>query len=155
MKRAPTQPATLFLQFHGGVYRSDDAGETWRDIAGTGSDTGLPADFGFPIAVDPRDPDRAWVIPLNSDQDRVSAGGALRVFETADRGRSWHPRTEGLPGPPAYLTILRQAFCHDGADPLGLYFGTTGGEIFASADGAQHWHSAARHLPPVLSLCSA
>lgn len=149
LQRCPTEPSTLYLQFHGGVYRSDDAGETWRDI---GSDRGLPADFGFPIAVDPRDPDRAWVIPLNSDMDRVSAEAEVRVFETRDRGKSWRGHASGLPSPPAYLTVLRQAFCHDGGDPLGLYFGATSGDLFASADGGRHWTTAARHLPPVLSV---
>jgi len=148
MHRAPRQPATLYMQFHGGVYRSDDDGASWIDVAG-----GLPSDFGFPLVVDPDDPDRAWVIPLNADEDRVTAGGRVRVYETRDRGASWQERSTGLPQRDAYLTVLRQAFCHDGGQ--GLYFGTTSGEIFGSADGGRSWRSIARHLPPILALRSA
>lgn len=154
MHRSPIEPDTLYMQFHGGVYRSDDAGETWLDIAGeTGDADGrLPADFGFPLVADPRDAARAWIIPLNADEDRVSAGGQMRVFETRDRGATWHGSSAGLPSPPAYLNVLRQAFGHDGREPLGLYFGTTGGDLFASADGGATWSTAARHLPPILSV---
>lgn len=155
MKRAPLAPERLFLQFHGGVYRSDDAGESWQDIAGVGETQGLPADFGFPLAIDPRDPDRALVIPLNADMDRVPPEGKLRVFETRDGGRRWHPLTRGLPQQDAYHTVLRQAFCQDGRDPLGLYFGAESGEVFASGDGGENWVTAAEHLPPVLSVRTA
>ncbi len=147
MKRAPLAPETLYLQFHGGVYRSDDEGATWNDIA-----KGLPADFGFPMVIDPRDPDRAFVIPLVADVDRVAPGGKLQVWETRDRGASWKPRAEGLPGEDAYSTVLRQAFCCDGEDPLGLYFGATSGEVFGSADGGATWRSVARRLAPVLAV---
>jgi photosystem II stability/assembly factor-like uncharacterized protein len=147
MHRSPGQPETMYLQFHGGVYRSDDAGETWNDIA-----SGLPSDFGFPMVVDPRNPDRAFVIPLVADLDRVTPEGRVRVYETADRGESWRPLEKGLPQRDAYLTILRQAFCHDGGDPLGLYFGATSGEVFGSADGGETWTTVAEHLAPVLSV---
>lgn len=149
IQRCPAEPETIYMQFHGGVYRSDDAGETWNDI---GSDGGLPSDFGFPMVADPRDPSRAWVIPLVADMDRVTPGGAVRVFGTRDRGASWHARSDGLPQNDAYLTILRQAFCHDGADPLGLYFGATSGDVFASPDEGETWTTVARWLPPVLSV---
>lgn len=139
-------PERLFLQFHGGVYRSDDAGRSWTDIG-----NGLPADFGFPIVVDPGAADRAFVIPLNADVDRVSAEGRLRVYETGDAGSSWMARTDGLPQD-AYLTILRQAFGHDGRDPLGLYFGATSGDVYASADGGASWSTVARGLAPVVSV---
>jgi hypothetical protein len=147
MQRAPLEPETLYIQFHGGVYRSDDAGHRWTEIS-----AGLPADFGFPLVVDPRDPDRAFVIPMISDHDRVTPEGRVRVYETRDRGASWRPLSEGLPQEDAYLTILRQAFCHDGADPLGLYFGATSGELFGSAEGGASWTTLARRLPPVLSV---
>jgi photosystem II stability/assembly factor-like uncharacterized protein len=147
LRRAPRQPSTLYMQFHGGVYRSDDAGESWADIA-----PGLPADFGFPLAVDPHDPARAFVIPLVSDHDRVTPDGRLRVYETRDRGASWRPLGDGLPQEGAYLTILRQAFGQDGEDPLGLYFGAESGELFASGDGGATWTLAAEHLPPVFSV---
>ena len=150
--RAPLEPTTLYLQFHGGVYRSDDQGYHWQDI---GTNTGLPADFGFPLVVDPNDPDRAYVIPLRGDFDRVTPEGRVRVYATTDRGGSWEALEDGLPQDGAYLTILRQAFGHDGGDPLGLYFGAESGEVFGSADGGRSWNTVAEHLPPVLSVrCS-
>lgn len=152
VERAPREPNTLYMQFHGGVYRSDDGGRRWIDI---GSRGGLPADFGFPVVVDPRNPARAFVIPLNSDEDRVTPDGRLRVYETVDRGESWRPLGEGLPDADTHVTILRQAFCHDGGRPLGLYFGTRTGELFGSADGGRSWRELAAHLPPVLSVRSA
>lgn len=152
MHRAPSQPETIYMQFHGGVYRSDDAGETWTDIGGNG----LLSDFGFPLAIDPADPDRAFTIPLVADLDRVTPDGKVRVYETRDRGKSWSPLTKGLPQENAYLTVLRQAFAQDGGDPLGLYFGATSGDVFTSGDGGGSWGHSARHLPPVLSVrCSS
>ncbi|HEV8572617.1 MAG TPA: MoaD/ThiS family protein [Actinomycetota bacterium] len=145
--RSPVQPETLYLQFHGGVYRSDDAGDTWQDIG-----EGLPSDFGFPLVVDPKDSDRAFVIPLRGDFDRVTPDGKVRVFETRDRGGSWGALTEGLPQDDAYLTVLRQAFCHDGRDPLGLFFGSESGEVFGSADRGATWGRLIDHLPPVVSV---
>jgi photosystem II stability/assembly factor-like uncharacterized protein len=147
MHRAPRRPERLFMQFHGGVYRSDDAGETWIDIG-----AGLPSDFGFPLMLDPADPDSAFVIPLTADTDRVTPEGKVRVYETRDAGETWRPRTEGLPQTDAYLTVLRQAFAHDGLEPLGLYFGAESGEVFGSTDGGASWTTAASHLPPVVSV---
>ena len=150
MLRAPREPETLYLQFHGGVYRSDDAGATWQDIA-----PGLPADFGFPVVIDPADPDRAFVIPLVADVDRVTVDGKVRVYETTDRGAHWTARTDGLPQEDAYLNVLRQAFDQDGRTPLGLYFGAKSGEVFASADGGATWTLAQDHLAPITSVrCS-
>ena len=149
MHRSPV-PTTLYMQFHGGVYRSDDAGESWIDIGFPGC--GLPSDFGLPLVADPRDPDRALVIPLISDEDRVTPGGYVRVYETRDRGGCWRPRSEGLPAEGAYLTVLRQAFCHDGGEPLGLYFGAEQGEVFGSEDDGATWRSVAANLPPVYSV---
>lgn len=150
LHRAGTHPETMYLQFHGGVYRSDDAGETWTDI---GAD--LPSDFGFPMVLDPGDSDRAFVIPLTADLDRVTPEGMVRVFETRDRGATWNGLGEGLPQEEAYLTVLRQAFGHDGRDPLGLYFGATSGEVFGSADGGATWATVATHLAPVVSVRAA
>jgi photosystem II stability/assembly factor-like uncharacterized protein/molybdopterin converting factor small subunit len=147
LHRAPTRPERLFMQFHGGVYRSDDAGETWNDIA-----PGLPADFGFPMAIDPADPDSAYVIPMNADADRVTVDGKLRVYETRDAGSSWTARTDGLPQDDAYLTVLRQAFGHDGGSPLGLYFGATSGAVYGSADAGATWFTVHDRLAPVTSV---
>jgi photosystem II stability/assembly factor-like uncharacterized protein len=148
MHRAPKQPERLFMQFHGGVYRSDDAGETWTSIA-----DGLPSDFGFPMVVDPDDPDSAYVIPLVADLDRVTPEGRVRVYETRDAGASWIERGDGLPSENAYLTILRQAFCGEGSGPaMGLYFGATSGDVFGSGDAGKTWFTAATKLPPVHSV---
>src|SRR4051794_24794260 len=149
--RSRTRPERCFMQFHGGVYRSDDAGESWVDIG-----TGLPSDFGFPLAIDPTDPDSAYVIPLGADTDRVTPEGRVRVYETRDGGGSWTPRGDGLPQEDAYLTILRQAFDSRGeGDGLELYFGATSGELFASGDGGPTWAPAASRLPPVFSVTAS
>ncbi|MBI3648344.1 MAG: exo-alpha-sialidase [Actinobacteria bacterium] len=148
MHRAPARPDRLFMQFHGGVYRSDDAGATWNDVA-----AGLPSGFGFPLAIDPGDPDSAYVIPLTADRDRVTREGGVRVFETRDAGATWSARNEGLPQEDAYLTILRQAFGSKGeGDRLQLYFGATSGEVFGSADAGRTWFRAAERLAPVTSV---
>ena len=150
LHRAPTRPERLFMQFHGGVYRSDDAGETWIDI---GSESGLPSDFGFPLVIDPKDPDSAYVIPLVADMDRVTPEGRVRVYETRDAGATWTARGDGLPAEDAYLTILRQAFDREGSGPgMGLYFGATSGDVFGSADAGATWFTAASKLPPVHSV---
>ena len=148
MHRAPTRPERLFLQFHGSVYRSDDEGGSWNDIQ-----AGLPSGFGFPLAIDPADPDSAFVIPLVADVDRVTPEGRVRVYETRDAGASWIERSKGLPGKDAYLTIYRQAFgsAGEGAD-LQLYFGATSGDVFGSADAGASWFSAHERLAPVTSV---
>ena len=148
IRRAPTKPERVFLQFHGGVYRSDDAGASWQDIA-----PGLPSDFGFPLAIDPADPDSAFVIPLVADIDRVTPDGKVRVYETRDAGASWTPRGDGLPSEHSYLTILREAMDWSGeGEALQLYFGATSGEVFGSADAGASWFDVATRLPPVLSV---
>jgi hypothetical protein len=148
--RAPTRPERLFMQFHGGVYRSDDGAETWTDIG-----AGLPSDFGFPLAIDPADPDSAYVVPLTADTDRVTPDSRVRVYETRDAGASWAPRGDGLPQEHAYLTILREAFDWAGAgQSLELYFGATSGDVFGSGDAGASWGSVATRLPPVLSVAA-
>ncbi|HEX8102884.1 MAG TPA: hypothetical protein VF533_09740 [Solirubrobacteraceae bacterium] len=146
--RAPQRPERLFLQFHGGVYRSDDAGESWTDIG-----AGLPSDFGFPLVIDPADPDSAYVIPLKADMDRVTPEGHVRVYETRDAGATWAPRGDGLPQQDAYLTVLRQAFAQAReGEALELYFGATSGDVFGSGDAGATWATVADHLPPVYSV---
>jgi photosystem II stability/assembly factor-like uncharacterized protein len=148
MHRAPRRPERLFMQFHGSVYRSDDEGESWNDIA-----AGLSSGFGFPLAVDPADPDSAFVIPLTAAEDRVTPDGAVGVWETRDAGASWTARDRGLPAHDAWLTILRQAFgtAGEGSD-LQLAFGATSGAVFASPDAGATWTAAAERLAPVTSV---
>jgi photosystem II stability/assembly factor-like uncharacterized protein len=151
IERSPRNPRRLFMQFHGGVYRSDDAGESWMGVG-----AGLVSDFGFPLAVDPDDADSAYVIPLQADTDRVTPAGQVRVFETRDGGASWTPRGDGLPRTHAYLTILRLAFDRVAtADGLELYFGATSGEVFGSRDAGVNWFSVISHLPPVHSVSAS
>ena len=151
VERSPSRPERLFMQFHGGVYRSDDGGESWVEIG-----SGLVSDFGFPLAVDPDDPDSAYVIPLRADLDRVTPDGQVGVFETRDGGASWTRHDAGLPQTHAYLTILRLAFARVGGGPeLELYFGATSGEVFGSGDGGTEWSSVISQLPPVFSLTAS
>ena len=146
LERAVRRPERLFLQFHGGVYRSDDAGASWTDIAAD-----LPHDFGFPVVLDPADPDSAYVIPVTT-ADRVTDGDVV-VWETRDAGTTWIARNRGLPQGNAYLSILRQSFAATGAaDSLELYFGATSGEIFGSGDAGRSWFEVARRLPAIASV---
>ena len=148
MHRAPRRPERLFLQFHGSVYRSDDEGGTWIDVA-----AGLPSGFGFPLSIDPADPDSAFVIPLVGAEDRVTPDGRVAVYGTRDAGDSWTALDKGLPGPDAWLTILRQALgtAGEGSD-LQLAFGATSGAVWASPDAGATWVAAAEHLAPVTSV---
>ena len=148
LHRAARRPERMFMQFHGGVYRSDDAGASWTDIG-----AGLPSDFGFPMVLDPADPDSAYVIPLTADMDRTTPDGRVRVYETRDAGETWTARGDGLPSEHAYLTVLRQALDRTGSgDALELYFGATSGAVFGSADAGASWFTAATRLPPVYSV---
>jgi hypothetical protein len=141
-------PGLLFMQFHGGVYRSDDAGESWVSIA-----DGLPSDFVLPLIIDPDDPDSAFATPLVADMDRTTPDGRVRVYETRDAGALWIQRGDGLPQEDAYLTILRQAFARSGEGAtMELYFGATSGDVFGSRDAGATWFTAATKLPPVQSV---
>lgn len=149
LERAPRRPERLFLQFHGGVYRSDDAGRSWIDIA-----EGLPHDFGFPVVLDPADPDSAFVIPVTTE-DRVTDGSVV-VWETRDAGATWVARARGLPQHDAWLAVLRQSFTATGSGAaLELYFGATSGEIFGSGDAGASWFGVASRLPAIASLRAA
>jgi photosystem II stability/assembly factor-like uncharacterized protein len=147
LERAPARPERLFMQFHGGVYRSDDAGFTWIDIA-----AGLSSNFGFPVALDPADADSAYVIPV-ATHDRLTPEGRVLVWETRDAGATWTPHGDGLPQHDAYLQILRQSFDRKGAgENLELYFGATSGEIFGSSDAGRTWFDVASRLPTIASV---
>ncbi len=146
----PARPGRLYQQNHCGVYRSDDRGESWQEIT-----DGLPSDFGYALALDPRDPDTAFVIPEKSSHMRATVDGRLRVFRTTDAGASWTALTDGLPQEHAYVSVLRDAMDHDTLDPLGLYFGTSTGHLFASRDGGEHWHAVAAFLPKILCVTAA
>ena len=148
MHRAPRRPERLFMQFHGNVYRSDDEGASWNEIR-----AGLPSGFGFPMVIDPADPDSAFVIPLNADVDRVTPEGQLRVYATRDGGASWLACGDGLPDHEAFLTVYRQAFGSTGeGQDLQLYFGATSGDVFGSLDAGATWFPAHEHLAPVTSV---
>lgn len=149
--RHPTEPDTLFLQHHWGVYRSDDFGGQWSEI---GADD-LPSTFGFPVVADPNRPGTAYVVPLTSDEFRCTPDGRVQVFRTADGGSSWDALGHGLPQHDAWLTVLRDGFAADHLDPTGLYVGTRTGEVFASNDGGDNWYELARHLPPVVCVKTA
>ena len=141
------KPERMYLQNHWGLYRTDDRGESWTDIA-----NGVPSDFGFPIAVHPSDPDTAWIIPLESDMFRCTPEGKLRVYRTRDAGASWQAMSKGLPQQDAYETILRDAMAVDASDPAGIYFGTRNGKLFGSQDEGESWSEIADGLPPVVSV---
>jgi photosystem II stability/assembly factor-like uncharacterized protein len=143
----PARPQRLYQQNHCGVYRSDDAGDSWLEIT-----AGLPSEFGYALAVDPHDADVAYVIPEESSHMRTTVGGMLRVFRTQDAGASWQPLTRGLPQEHAYVSILRDAMCNDVADPAGIYFGTSSGHLFASRDRGDSWQLVAGYLPRILSV---
>ena len=147
MHAHPQQPERIWQQNHWGQYRSDDGGETWVDIG-----EGLPGEFGFATAIDPRDPDTAWYVPLDQDQARMPRGGELTVFRTRDAGASWKPLREGLPTGAFHQTIYRQALGVDQGDPVGLYMGTSGGELMASADAGERWTTLRRHLAAITAV---
>ena len=131
----------------GGVYRSDDRGDSWVEIT-----DGLPSEFGYALAIDPADPDVAYVIPEESSHMRATIDGRLRVYRTRDAGASWRALTNGLPQEHAYVSILREGMCNDALDPVGLYFGTSSGHLFASRDGGASWRLIAGYLPRILSV---
>ncbi len=143
-------PGVLFQQNHVGVYRSSDHGDTWHRI-----DAGLPHDFGFGLALNPKDPHACYVIPLEPDQYMFRAtSGELAVYRSAKSGK-WRKLNRGLPRKNAYVSVLRQSMSSDTLDPCGVYFGTAGGTVFASADEGASWSVAAEYLPPIQSVTAA
>ena len=143
----PSRPERLFLQNHWGLYRSDNSGENWIDIA-----NGVPSDFGFAMIVHPRNPDWVYVVPVESDQFRCACDGRLRVYRTRNAGASWEPLVRGLPQKGAYETILRDAMTADCFDPVGIYFGTRSGQLFASRDEGRSWEKILEGLPSVVCI---
>ena len=148
--RDASNPDRLYLQHHGGIYRSDDGGATWMAMTGIAG-----MDFGFPVVAHPRRPNTAYLLPLESDEYRCTPGGQCTVWKTEDGGTSWQALTKGLPQHDAHLTVLRDGFTTDGLDPAGLYFGTRTGEVYASTDEGDSWRALATHLPPVMSVRAA
>jgi photosystem II stability/assembly factor-like uncharacterized protein len=143
----PSRPETLFMQKHWDVMRSDDGGGNWREVSGN-----LPSDFGFPIDVHAHEPETIYVVPIESDSLHYPPEGKLRVFRSRSGGHEWEPLTHGLPQKDCYVNVLREAMAVDALDSCGVYFGTTGGQVYASADGGDHWQAIARDLPAVLSV---
>ncbi|MGC5013426.1 WD40/YVTN/BNR-like repeat-containing protein [Streptosporangium sp. DT93] len=143
----PSRPERLFLQHHGGVYRSDDFGDSWTPIGAS-----LPSDFGFPLVVHPDRPDTLYVFPLQGDQDRTPPGHRCRVFRSDDAGGSWRALEEGLPAGPVHAAVLRDAMC---ASAGGVFFGTRDGEVHGSWDDGESWFPVAAHLPDVLTVRAA
>jgi photosystem II stability/assembly factor-like uncharacterized protein len=145
-----SRPERLFLQNHWGLYRSDDWGDSWQDIA-----NGVPSDFGFAMQVHPHDADTVYIVPLKSDEFRVVPDAKLRVYRTQDAGKSWEPLTDGLPQTNAYESVLRDGLSADTHDPAGIYFGTRNGKVFGSANAGESWKELADALPPVVCVKAA
>ncbi len=148
--RHPKHPERLFLQNHWGLYRTDDGGDSWTDIA-----NGVPSDFGFAMAVHPRRAATVYIVPLESDQFRCTPEGRLRVYRTDDAGGSWQPHGRGLPQAEAFETVLRDGLAVDSLDPAGVYFGTRSGKLFASRDDGESWQAVADSLPPITCVKAA
>ena len=143
----PSRPQTLFMQKHWDVLRSDDAGDQWREVSGN-----LPTDFGFPIDVHAHEPETIYVVPIESDSMHFPPEGKLRVYRSRSGGDEWEPLTRGLPQQDCYVNVLRDAMAVDTLDDCGVYFGTTGGQVYCSPDGGDTWSAVVRDLPPVLSV---
>ncbi len=144
----PARPDTLFMQLHqgGGAYRSDNAGDTWQEVKGN-----LPSDFGFPIDIHAHEPNTVYIVPMDPAV-RVPLEGKLQVWRSKAGGNEWEPLTNGLPQKDCYVNVLRDAMAVDQLDKCGIYFGTTGGQVYASPDAGENWSPIVRDLPAVLSV---
>jgi hypothetical protein len=142
-----SRPNVLFMQKHWDVMRTDDAGESWREVSGN-----LPTDFGFPIDVHAHEPETIYVVPIKSDSEHYPPDGKLRVYRSRTGGNDWEELANGLPARDCYVNVLRDAMAVDSLDPCGVYFGTTGGQVYASANAGDRWAPIVRDLPPVLSV---
>ena len=142
-----SRPGTLFMQKHWDVMRSDDAGDTWHEVSGN-----LPSDFGFPIDVHAHEPETIYVVPIKSDSEHYPPDGRLRVYRSRTGGNEWEAMTNGLPQRHCYSNVLRDAMAVDALDPCGVYFGTTGGQVFCSPNGGDRWVPIVEHLPSVVAV---
>jgi photosystem II stability/assembly factor-like uncharacterized protein len=147
MAMHPSRPSTLFMQKHWDVMRSDDAGDNWKEVSGN-----LPTDFGFVIDVHAHEPETIYVVPIKSDSEHFVHEGKLRVYRSRRGGNEWEALTQGLPQKDCYVNVLRDAMAVDQLDKCGIYFGTSGGQVYASADAGDSWSAIVRDLPPVLSI---
>jgi photosystem II stability/assembly factor-like uncharacterized protein len=143
----PSRPGRLFLQNHWGLYRSDDWGDSWTDIA-----NGVPSDFGFAMQMHPHDPDTVYIVPIEADIFRATPEAKLRVYRTRNAGASWEPLTKGLPQSGAYENVLRDALAADSFDSAGIYFGTRSGKLYGSHDEGTTWTEIADALPPIVCV---
>src|SRR5579862_8870228 len=143
----PSRPNVLFMQKHWDVMRSDDAGDSWQKISGN-----LPTDFGFVIDIHAHEPETIYVVPIKSDSEHFPMDGKLRVYRSRTGGNEWEPLTNGLPQSDCYVNVLRDAMAVDSLDSCGIYFGTTGGQVYASADSGDSWAPVVRDLPAVVSV---
>jgi photosystem II stability/assembly factor-like uncharacterized protein len=142
-----SRPRVLFMQKHWDVMRSDDAGDSWREVSGN-----LPTDFGFVIDINTHEPETIYVVPIKSDSEHFPPDGKLSVYRSRTGGNEWEPLTKGLPQRDCYVNVLRDAMAVDAAEPCGVYFGTTGGQVYASPDSGNSWAPIVRDLPAVLSV---
>jgi photosystem II stability/assembly factor-like uncharacterized protein len=142
-----SRPGVLFMQKHWDVMRSENAGDSWSEVSGD-----LPSDFGFPIDVHAHEPDTIYVVPIKSDSEHFPPDGKLRVYRSRSGGNEWEALTKGLPQRDCYVNVLRDAMCVDALDSCGVYFGTTGGQVYGSSDAGNTWNAIVRDLPAVLSV---
>lgn len=143
----PSRPNVLFMQKHWDVMRSDDGGNSWREVSGN-----LPTDFGFVIDVHAHEPETIYVVPIKSDSEHFPIDGRLQVWRSRTGGEDWEALTNGLPQSNCYVNVLRDAMSIDTLESCGIYFGTTGGQVYASSDSGDTWEAVVRDLPPVLSV---
>jgi len=143
----PANPNVLFMQKHWDVLRSDNSGDLWHEVSGN-----LPTDFGFPIVVHAHQPETVYVVPIKSDSEHFPPDGKLRVFRSRTGGNDWQALTEGLPQKDCFVNVYRTAMSVDSLNPCGIYFGTTGGQVYASANEGDNWDTVVRDLPAVLSV---
>jgi photosystem II stability/assembly factor-like uncharacterized protein len=141
------RPGVLFMQKHWDVMRSDDAGDNWKEVSGN-----LPTDFGFVIDVHAHEPETVYVVPIKSDGEHYVHEGKLRVYRSKTGGNEWEPLTKGLPQKDCYVDVLRDAMAVDTLDDCGIYFGTTGGQVYVSPNGGDSWQVIVHDLPSVLSV---